>query len=79
MFLNQNMFTRNIGCSFKFPVKVGVEETIVNAQRIIRCLNLTSLFALFVFLVFRLTNGAFTIDSFTATLTGYLNERPIYQ
>jgi hypothetical protein len=74
MFLNQKMFTRNIGCSFKFPVKVGVEETIVNAQRIIRCL----LFALFVFLVSRLTNGAFTIDSFTATLTGYLNERPIY-
>jgi hypothetical protein len=68
------MFTRNIGCSFKFPVKVGVEETIVNAQRIIRCL----LFALFVFLVSRLTNGAFTIDSFTVTLTGYLNERPIY-
>jgi hypothetical protein len=74
MFLNQKMFTRNIGCSFKFPVKVGVEETIVNAQRIIRCL----LFALFVFLVSRLTNGAFTIDSFTVTLTGYLNERPIY-
>jgi hypothetical protein len=24
----------SIGCSFKFPVKVGVEESIVNALRI---------------------------------------------
>jgi hypothetical protein len=24
----------NIGCSFKFPVKVGVEESIVNAPRV---------------------------------------------
>jgi hypothetical protein len=24
----------HIGCSFKFPVKVGVEESIVNAPRI---------------------------------------------
>jgi hypothetical protein len=25
---------RNIGCSFKFILKVGVEESIVNASRI---------------------------------------------
>jgi hypothetical protein len=43
-----------IGCSFKFLIEAGVEESIVNAPRI-SCLNLTSLFALFVFLVWRLT------------------------
>jgi hypothetical protein len=41
-----------IDCSFKFPVQVGVDESIVNAPRI-SCLNLTSLFALFVFLLCR--------------------------
>jgi hypothetical protein len=37
----------SIGCSFKFFLKVGVEESIVNAPRIMdhgSCLNLTSLF-----------------------------------
>jgi hypothetical protein len=42
------------------------------------CSNITSLFALFVFLLCRLTSGAFTIDSSTPTLTGNLNEHPIY-
>jgi hypothetical protein len=51
-------------CSFKFILKVGVEESIVNAPRItdhgpkqISSLNLKSLFALFVFLLCRLTSG----------------------
>jgi hypothetical protein len=36
----------------------------VNASRITdHCLNLTLLFALFVFLLCRLTSGAFTIDA----------------
>jgi hypothetical protein len=46
------------GCSFKFILKIGVEESIVNAPRITdcSCLNLISVFALVVFC------GAFTID-----------------
>jgi hypothetical protein len=43
-----------IGCSFKFILKVGVEKSVVNASRI-SCLNLTSLFALFVSLLCRRT------------------------
>jgi hypothetical protein len=43
----------------------------------IRCSNLTSLFALFVFLLCRLTSGAFTIDSLTLTLMRNLNEHSI--
>jgi hypothetical protein len=38
-------------------------------------LNLTSLFALFVFLLCRLASGAFTIDSSTPTLRIKLNEQ----
>jgi hypothetical protein len=49
-----------IGCSFKFILKVGVAESIVNTPRI-SCLNLTSLFALFMFLPCRLMSCAFTI------------------
>jgi hypothetical protein len=49
-----------IGCSFKFILKVGVAESIVNTPRI-SCLNVTSLFALFMFLPCRLTSCAFTI------------------
>jgi hypothetical protein len=59
-----------IGCSFKFPVKVAVEEESIT--------DLTSLFALFVFSLCRLTSGAFTIDSSAPTLTGILNEHPIH-
>jgi hypothetical protein len=40
---------------------------IVNAPRI-SCLNLSSLFALFVFLLHKMTSGAFTIDSSLPTL-----------
>jgi hypothetical protein len=60
------------GCSFKFILKVGVE-----VEDSIFCLNLTSLFALFVFLLCRLTSGAFTNDSSTPTSRRNLNEHPI--
>jgi hypothetical protein len=43
------------------------------------CLHLTSLFALFLFLLRKLTSGAFTIDSPTPTLERNLNEHPIVQ
>jgi hypothetical protein len=72
-----NNFTCHIGCSFKFNVKAGFEKSIVNAPRI-SCLNLTSLFTLFVFLVCKLTSGAFTINSSTSTLRGNLNKQPIF-
>jgi hypothetical protein len=58
-----------IGCTFQFLLKVGIEESIVNASRI-SCLNLTSLFVMFVFLLCRLTSGAFTIDSSMPSLRG---------
>jgi hypothetical protein len=44
-----------IGCSFKFILKVGGEESIMDYKSRTSCLNLTSLFALFVFLLCRLT------------------------
>jgi hypothetical protein len=66
----------SIGRSFKFHLKVGVEESIVNAPRISR-LNLISVFTLFVFLLCRLTSGAFTIDYSTPTLRRNLNEHPV--
>jgi hypothetical protein len=51
-------------CSFKFPVRVGVEESIVNALRIsFSCLNLTV-----VCVFIRVVPGAFTIDSLNANL-----------
>jgi hypothetical protein len=59
-----------IGCSFKFILKVGVEESIVNAPQITDQRSA-------VFLLCRRTSGAFTIDSSTPTLTINLNERPI--
>jgi hypothetical protein len=65
---------QSIGCSFKFMLKVGIEEWTVNAPWITErsrisfiSLNLTSLSALFVFLLCRLTSGAFTIDYSTPT------------
>jgi hypothetical protein len=69
---------RNIGCLFKFLLRVGVEESIVNTPHIKDDgSDVTSLFALFVFLLFRLTCSAFTDDSSTPTLTINLNEHPI--
>jgi hypothetical protein len=67
-----------IGCSFKFLLKVGAERTTDYGLRI-SCLNLTSLFALFVFLLSRLTSGAIPIDSSMPTLRRNLNEHPILQ
>jgi hypothetical protein len=73
----------NIGCSFKFILKVGVEESIVNApwitdhHRTRITDQLTSLCASFVFLLCRLTRGASSINSSTPTLRINLNEHPI--
>jgi hypothetical protein len=77
-FSNKILQRKNLGYlsysrgSIKFILKVGVEESIVNAPRTTEsrnnCLNLTSLSALFVFLLCRLTRGVFTIDSSTPTL-----------
>jgi hypothetical protein len=63
--------------SFKFLIEAGVEKSIVNPPRI-SCLNLISLFALFVFLVWRLTSDAFTIDSSTPTSTPHLKKNTLY-
>jgi hypothetical protein len=66
----------SIRCPFKFTPKVGVEESIVNAPRItdlrsrITCLNLTSLFALFVFLLVHVT--LLILAQLTTTLNTYL-------
>jgi hypothetical protein len=70
----------NIGCSFKFLLKAGVEESIVNTtdyRSRISCLNLTSLFALFVFLLCRLTSG--DPKSSIPTLRRHPNEHPIVE
>jgi hypothetical protein len=68
----------------KICLKVGVEESIVNSPRITTMIklfksNLTfCLIRIFNLLVDnRPTNGAFTIDSSTPTLTGNFNEHPI--
>jgi hypothetical protein len=59
----------SIRCPFKFTPKVGVEESIVNAPRITD-LNLTSLFALFVFLLVHVT--LLILAQLTTTLNTYL-------
>jgi hypothetical protein len=66
-----------IGCSVKFPVKVGVEESIENAPRITDQLFKSNL-TFCVFLICRLTMGAFTVASSAPTLTGNFNEHPIF-
>jgi hypothetical protein len=58
------------------PFFSDCERTTDDRSRL-RCLDLTSLFALFVFLLCRLTSGAFTIDSSTPTLRINLNEHTI--
>jgi hypothetical protein len=58
----------NIGC-FNFSSKLALKGQLwTHHESQINCLNLTSLFALFVFLFCSLTSGAFTIDSSTPTL-----------
>jgi hypothetical protein len=59
---------------------VGVEESIVNAPQITdhgSAVKSNLTFALFAFLLYRLTSGVFTIDSSTPTLRINLNEHPI--
>jgi hypothetical protein len=56
--------------------RVDCERTTDSRSRI-SCLNLTSLYALFVFLLWKLTSGALTIDSLTPTLRINLNEHQI--
>jgi hypothetical protein len=65
-----DFFSESIGCSFKFPVKVGVEESIVNALRTTD--HGSGVLGFY-------TIGGFTIDSSTPTLTGNLNEHPIFR
>jgi hypothetical protein len=67
--LQSVLSSKTIGCSFKLLLKLGVEESIVNAPQIMDLL--------FVFLFCRLTSGAFTIDSSPPTLRRNLNEHPI--
>jgi hypothetical protein len=59
---------RSIGCSFKLILKVGDCERTTDYRPRICCLNLTPLFAWFVFLLCRLMSGSFIIDSSTPTL-----------
>jgi hypothetical protein len=62
----------SIGCS------LILKKLIVNARiEDHGSADLTSIFALFVFLLCRLTSGAFTIDSSTLTLRINLNEHLI--
>jgi hypothetical protein len=70
--ISETPYITCIGCSFKF---VDCESTTDYRSRI-SCLNLTSLFVLFVFLLCRLMSGAFTIDSSTLILRRNLNEHP---
>jgi hypothetical protein len=67
----------HIGCSFKFILKVTDCERSTDYRSRISCLNLTYFFALVVFLLRKLTSGAFTIDSSTPTLRINLNEHRI--
>jgi hypothetical protein len=60
----------NIGCSFKFPGKFGVAESIVNALRITDHGSAVEILRFY-------TSGAFTIDFSTPTLTGNLSEHSI--
>jgi hypothetical protein len=63
-----------------FILKLGIEESIVNVPRITDTDHLFKsnlIFSLFVFLLCRLTSGAFTIDSSTPILRINLSEHPI--
>jgi hypothetical protein len=62
----------NIGCSFEFPVKVGVEVSIVNASAVQILPQFLRVVCIFTRVV------PFTIDSSSPGLTGGLNEHPIF-
>jgi hypothetical protein len=69
-----------MGCSFKFILKVGVEESIVNAplDRLqSKNTNNAKSEVRFKQLIRGLIRGAFTIDSSTPALRINLNEHPI--
>jgi hypothetical protein len=69
-----------IGCSFKFPVKVGVEESIVNAPRITNSDQLfKSNLTFYVVCVFNLQADEWCVNNrlSTPTLAGNLNEHAI--
>jgi hypothetical protein len=69
-----------MGCSFKFILKVGVEESIVNAplgRLQSKNTNNAKSEVRFKQLIRGLIRGAFTIDSSTPTLRINLNEHPI--
>jgi hypothetical protein len=72
----------SITSSDSLITKVGVEESIVNAPEIryrsrISCLNLTSLFALFVFFTLQTEEWCVHNRLLTPTLRIHLNEHPI--
>jgi hypothetical protein len=65
-----NIVFANIGCSFKFLLKVGVEESIVNAPLVgLQDKNTNNAKSVI--------RGAFTIESSTPTLRINLNEHPM--
>jgi hypothetical protein len=66
-------FSYNIRCSFKFLLKVGVEESILNAPRITDQLFKSNL-TFCVVCVFTLQTDEFTIEFSTPTLRTNLNE-----
>jgi hypothetical protein len=78
-FLSPWMSNLNNGQNYRTCAQVwnGLGHLASRYRSRISCLNLTSLFALFVFLVCRLTSVAFTINSSTPTLRINLNEHPI--
>jgi hypothetical protein len=73
---NLSMKTENVDYFNDGVTRGGGTRTTDYGSRI-SCLNLTSLFALYVFWLYRLTSGAFTIYFSTPTLGRNLNEHPI--
>jgi hypothetical protein len=73
---NLYMKTENVDYFTHGVTRGGATRTTDYGSRI-SCLNLTSLFALYVFLLSRLTSGAFTIYFSTPTLRRSLNEHPV--
>jgi hypothetical protein len=75
------VFQENVDCqvpdiSFKFPVKVGVEESIVNAP-LVSLQNKNTNNAKSKVKFKQVIRGPLRIDSSMPTLTGKLNDHPI--
>jgi hypothetical protein len=62
----ENFDTKSIGCSFKFILKVGVEESIVNAPLVSQQKNTNN--GKIEVRFKQLIRGVFTLDSSTPTL-----------